>query len=257
MIPRFAFPGLPAAPLLRALGACGSKLPVQRIMGVRRVLGALLLTYSLSGVLAQEEDSQGGVSAAGGTPTPVVAAPVLLQTPEPTPIAPADASSTPAPAQKAHTPAATAPEPPPEPLLLTPKAIHHLVDTGKDQEALQALQDYLSANSQDGDLWFLKSQVLTRLGHTDEALQVLRGIVDRFPEMPAPYNNLAVLYAARGQLEEARKNLTLALMVQPDYATAQENLGDVYVALAKHAYQAALILDPRNKALKAKSEKLD
>lgn len=148
-------------------------------------------------------------------------------------------------------------EPPAEPVLLTPKAIRNLVDTGKDQEALQALQDYLTANSQDGDLWFLKSQVLTRLGRTDEALQVLKGIVDRFPEMAAPYNNLAVLYAARGQLEEARKNLTLALMVQPDYGTAQENLGDVYVALAKHAYQAALILDPRNKALKAKSDKLD
>ncbi len=160
---------------------------------------------------------------------------------------------------KTSSPAAVvaAPEPPPEPVLLTPKAIQHLVETGKNQQALQALQDYLAANSQDGAMWFLESQVLTRLGNTNEAMQVLRGVVDRFPEMAAPYNNLAVLYAARGQLEEARKNLMLALMVQPNYGIAQENLGDVYVALAKHAYNAASILDPRNKVLKAKTEKLD
>ncbi len=179
------------------------------------------------------------------TSAPVVSTPVLTQSP------PAAISVTPTVVK--DPPVTPVPEPPPEPVLLTPKAIRQLVDGGKNQEALQALQDYLAANSQDGDMWFLKSQVLTHLGHTDEALQVLRGMVDRFPEMAAPYNNLAVLYAAQGQLEEARKNLTMALMVQPNYATAQENLGDVYVALAK----AALILDPRNKLLKAKSEKLD
>ncbi len=226
-------------------------------MSLRPVVCIMLLTCGMTNGLAGET-AVSVAAPADGTPVPVASTSAVTQPPPAAPVPSAPTESTGMSSVVKDRPAATlVPEPPPEPVLLTPKAIRHLVDSGKDQEALQALQDYLTANSQDGDMWFLKSQVLTRLGHADEALQVLRGMVDRFPEMAAPYNNLAVLYAAKGQLEEARKNLTMALMVQPNYATAQENLGDVYVALAKHAYQAALILDPRNKALKAKSEKLD
>ena len=36
-------------------------------------------------------------------------------------------------------------------------------------------------------------------------------LTEDFPELPEPYNNLAVLYAADGQLDRARAALELAL----------------------------------------------
>jgi Tfp pilus assembly protein PilF len=63
--------------------------------------------------------------------------------------------------------------------------------------------------------------------------------------LPEPYNNLAAIYAHKGQLEEAKEYLELALKVQPSFPTALENLGDVYTRLAARAYGRAVQLDKR------------
>ena len=60
-----------------------------------------------------------------------------------------------------------------------------------------------------------------------------------YPELAEPYNNLAVLHAASGHLEKAREALETALRLDPGYATARENLGDVYLRLAASAYEQA------------------
>jgi len=73
-----------------------------------------------------------------------------------------------------------------------------------------------------------------------------------FPELPEPYNNLAVLYASEGQLDSARAALEMALAAAPNYATALENLGDVYLQMAADAYQRAAKLDPSNRQAGAK-----
>jgi Flp pilus assembly protein TadD len=57
--------------------------------------------------------------------------------------------------------------------------------------------------------------------------------------LPEPYNNLAVLQAAAGQVDSARALLETALRLDPGYRTAHQNLGDVYVRLAQRAYEAA------------------
>jgi tetratricopeptide (TPR) repeat protein len=155
------------------------------------------------------------------------------------------------------TPVVTAIPLPQDSAVSSPKAIQKLAGEGKLQEALNAANQYLDVNSQDGSVLFLKAQILTKLGKTDEAIGVLEGMTERFPEMVAPYNNLAVLYAGKGQLDEARKVLETALVVQPNYATAYENLADLYLALARQSYARALKLDPNNKTLKAKADKLN
>ena len=70
--------------------------------------------------------------------------------------------------------------------------------------------------------------------------------------MPEPYNNLAVLYAAQGQYEKARQQLEMSIRTHPSYATAYENLGDVYTKLASQAYDKALQFDSSNSAAKNK-----
>lgn len=148
---------------------------------------------------------------------------------------------------------ATAPEAP----VPTSKAIRQMVAAGKLAEALHAADRYLEANPQDGPMLFLKAQLLAKLGKTQDAITLLEGLTERFPEMVAPYNNLAVLYASQNRLDDARKTLEMAVAVQPNYPTAYENLADVYVALARKAYARALSLEPNSKPLKAKASKLD
>ena len=77
-------------------------------------------------------------------------------------------------------------------------------------------------------------------------------MTEEFPELPEPYNNLAVIYASQGQLERARTLLETALQVRPDYATAQENLGDVFLQMSADAYQRAAKLQPANRTLASK-----
>ncbi len=49
-----------------------------------------------------------------------------------------------------------------------------------------------------------------------------------YPELPEPYNNLAVLYAQQKQYDKARTALEMAIRTHPSYAIAYENLGDIY-----------------------------
>jgi tetratricopeptide (TPR) repeat protein len=53
-----------------------------------------------------------------------------------------------------------------------------------------------------------------------------------------------VLYAANGQYDKARTTLDMAIRTNPTYATALENLGDIYAKLASQAYDKALQIDP-------------
>jgi Flp pilus assembly protein TadD len=64
-------------------------------------------------------------------------------------------------------------------------------------------------------------------------------MIDKYPELPEPYNNLAVLYANAGKLELARENLEMCLKLSPNYATASQNLGDVYIKIAAQHYAQA------------------
>jgi Flp pilus assembly protein TadD len=136
--------------------------------------------------------------------------------------------------------------------------VHELRETrtalraGNASAALAAVDKHLAAKPQDADARFLRGVILTELARPDEAFQVFLVLTQDFPELPEPYNNLAVLYAARGDYERARTNLEMAIRTKPDYATAYENLGDVYAQLSVQAYEKAAQLDARNRSAAAK-----
>jgi Flp pilus assembly protein TadD len=110
---------------------------------------------------------------------------------------------------------------------------------GKQQQALAQADQYLKAQPRDARMRFLRGVILTDMGRTDQAVEAFRQLTSDFPELPEPYNNLAVIYAARGQYEMARDALETAVRNNPRYATGQENLGDVYVQLARESYLRA------------------
>ena len=123
---------------------------------------------------------------------------------------------------------------------------------GNPAGALAAVDKHLAAKPQDADGRFLRGVILTELARPDEAFQVFLVLTQDFPELPEPYNNLAVPYAARGEYERARASLEMAIRAKPDYATAYENLGDVYARLSSQAYEKAAQLDARNRNAAAK-----
>ena len=71
---------------------------------------------------------------------------------------------------------------------------------------------------------------------TTEAIDALNKLIEDFPDLPEPYNNLGVLYAAQGRYDDARRVLETAVLAHPGYALAHENLGDVFVRLALRAF---------------------
>lgn len=127
-----------------------------------------------------------------------------------------------------------------------------LIDNGQYQAALGKLDSHLAEFPQDAEARFTRGLVLVKLARSDEAIQVFADLTRDYPQLPEPYNNLAVLYAQRGDYEKSRDALEAALATHPSYATAHENLGDVYTALATAAYNRALVLDDANDAVRVK-----
>lgn len=121
--------------------------------------------------------------------------------------------------------------------------VNQLLRDGKHGEALAAAQRYIAAKPTDPQMRFLLGMIQSESGHTDDALQTFTVLTQDYPELPEPYNNLAVLLAALGQFDKARDALSMAIRANPDYATAHENLGDVYAKLAAQAYDRSLQLD--------------
>ena len=126
------------------------------------------------------------------------------------------------------------------------KEAQKLYGQQKLQPALDKIEIYLKAMPRDPQGRFLKGLILTEQKRVQDAIQVFTGLTEDFPELPEPYNNLAVLYASQGNYDKAKSALELAIHTHPSYATAHENLGDIYAQLASRAYDRALQLDKTN-----------
>jgi Flp pilus assembly protein TadD len=118
--------------------------------------------------------------------------------------------------------------------------------------ALTHADAYLAKSPKDAQVRFLKGLILADLGKTNDAIVVFTGLTDDHPELPEPYNNLAVLYASQNKYAAAKDALEMAIRAHPDYATAHENLGDLYVKMASVEYEKALVLGNKNAAVQAK-----
>lgn len=132
-----------------------------------------------------------------------------------------------------------------------------LLREGKTAEAMNRVDNYLGKNPKDARGRFLKGTILAEQQKTVEAIAVFRGLTEERPELPEPHNNLAVLYAAQGRYDEARRVLETAVLTHPGYALAHENLGDVYARIAALSYERAGKLDPKSTTAPAKLKLID
>ena len=132
-----------------------------------------------------------------------------------------------------------------------------LLRKGQPAEALAVVDKHLKADPKDARARFVRGVILTEQKKTDEAIAAFRALNEDRPELPEPYNNLAVLYAAQGRYDDARRVLETAILANPGYALAHENLGDIYARLAAQAYQRAGKLDPKAASAQAKLKLID
>jgi len=127
-----------------------------------------------------------------------------------------------------------------------------LISQGQFEQALDRLDRHLGSAPQDAEARFTRGLVLVRLNRNDDAAKAFSELTRDYPQLPEPYNNLAVIYAQQGEYDKAREALEAALATHPSYPVAHENLGDIYAALSAAAYNRALTLDPNSSSVRAK-----
>ena len=126
------------------------------------------------------------------------------------------------------------------------------IKQGQYPQALEQVDKYLAGKPKDAQGRFLKGIVLTEMNKPAEAIAVFSKLTEDYPELPEPYNNLAVIYAQQKQYDKAKQALEMAIRTDPRYATAHENLGDIYARLASQAYDRALQIDPSSSSAQHK-----
>lgn len=127
-----------------------------------------------------------------------------------------------------------------------------LYKKGQYSQALGKIDALLMQQPKDAEARFLKGVILTEQGQTEDAIRIYTALTEDYPELPEPYNNLAVIYATQGQFDKAKIALEKAIRTHPSYSTAHENLGDIYSKMASQAYDKALQLDRSNAPTKTR-----
>lgn len=130
--------------------------------------------------------------------------------------------------------------------------VQQLMEKGQLSAAAQRVQAQLKKDSSDVQLRFLQAVIAAEQKKYDQAIRLFTALTQDHPTLPEPYNNLAVIYAFRGEDRKAVQVLEQAIRTNPSYATAHQNLGDVYARIANEAYAKALQLDNAQKAEKPK-----
>jgi tetratricopeptide (TPR) repeat protein len=122
--------------------------------------------------------------------------------------------------------------------------VNQLVRSEQWAKARTQAEAHLKTQPTDPQMRLLLSRIQDGQGQTNAAMDTLQSLTQSFPELPEPHNNLAALFARQGRLAEALTSLQAAVRARPDYATALENMGDVYIMLGIQAYQNATTAAP-------------
>jgi Flp pilus assembly protein TadD len=114
----------------------------------------------------------------------------------------------------------------------------------KWDQALEQIDTYLQERPRDPQMRFWRARLLEQLQRGDEAFVVYEELAQDYPELAEVQNNLGVMYAARGNLGQAKLAFENALRNNPNYATAHENMGDIFLHLARQSFSKSAELDP-------------
>jgi tetratricopeptide (TPR) repeat protein len=117
---------------------------------------------------------------------------------------------------------------------------------GQFKSAMSETNTLLKANSRNSSVLFLRAQIQSESQQVDSAIQSYRQLIDLDPSHLQAYNNLAALYAQKGELKLASETLEQAIKTDPVFTTIYTNLRTIYMDLSQKYYRQALKLKPEN-----------
>ncbi|HIL26682.1 MAG TPA: tetratricopeptide repeat protein [Nitrospinaceae bacterium] len=112
------------------------------------------------------------------------------------------------------------------------KEIQPLVQQGAFEEALVLLESHSDDSLGDISYLLLKGSVLAKTNHVKEAISIFIYLIEKYPELPEPYINLATTYLANGDHDRAEKTVNQLINVHRDYALDKE----IYTKMASQSY---------------------
>lgn len=130
--------------------------------------------------------------------------------------------------------------------------VQRLLRGGDVAGAQQRAERAVAANPRDTQLRFLYGVILLDQQRDAAAMLVFQRLSEEFPELPEPFNNMALLHARAGRLEAARLALETALRNDPGLLAARQNLGDIHLRLALQAWEAVAAVAPADTGLQRK-----
>ena len=135
----------------------------------------------------------------------------------------------------------------------TPQDTRELIELGKYKEAEEVIILQLDQKPRDAQWRYLQALLKAELGLSSQNIDDLNSAVslferlsEEFPELPEPYNNLAVLYDKLGEEQKAIRSFKLAILNNPNYTLAYENLADLYLFLARKTYLRGIKKNSKN-----------
>jgi tetratricopeptide (TPR) repeat protein len=137
-------------------------------------------------------------------------------------------------------------------------AVRDLLARGRAEAALQRIDaattppaagNVSGAISTRPELRFLRGVALMDLNRDTEALAWFEAMAQDYPELPDPWNNIALLHVRAARLDSARRALEAALRNDPSYRLARTNLGLVHLMLAVQAWEEVAAAGPADAAL--------
>ena len=130
------------------------------------------------------------------------------------------------------------------------------IESGKADEALQALRPLVAARPRDAEVWWLMGRALYRLGHQAEAQRALSTAVSHNPDHPDALTDLGLVLVVAGERHTPRQLADRVLARRPNDAQATFLRGlalrtDGDVPGAIQALQRAVALSPRSALYRA------
>lgn len=118
--------------------------------------------------------------------------------------------------------------------------LQQLIAQQRYATAAQNGEQLLQQNAGDVQARFLTAYAFQMNTQQDKAIALYQALIDDHPAMPEPRNNLAMIYLEQGDYDRASQLLVDAINTHPSYATAYENLSQIYKGIASEAYRRAI-----------------
>lgn len=129
-----------------------------------------------------------------------------------------------------------------------------LLEANQPAAALPIVQRIAAANPKDVTARFWLGVTLMDLRRDGEALATFEALAQEYPTLADPHNNIALILARGGRLEEARLALETALRNDPTHVAARRNLGEIHLRLAVQAFERAASQAPADGPLQRRLE---